>query len=59
MTKFSRVSIFSELNNLDDITMDQKYASMLGYTQEEIENNFKDYIEEFAKENDISKEELK
>ncbi|MBF0102381.1 MAG: AAA family ATPase, partial [Desulfobacterales bacterium] len=36
VSKFSRVSIFSELNNLKDITMNETYADMLGYTQEEL-----------------------
>jgi len=50
VSKFSRVSIFSELNNLDDITMNRHYADMLGYTQEELENFFADHISIFAKE---------
>ena len=32
VTKFAKVSIFSKLNNLDDITMDEDYANMFGYT---------------------------
>jgi hypothetical protein len=48
VSKFSRVSIFSELNNLTDLTMLGEYASMLGYTQEELEENFSDRIESLA-----------
>jgi hypothetical protein len=48
VSRFSRVSIFSELNNLRDITMSLSYADMLGYTQEELENNFQPYIEQLA-----------
>jgi len=48
VSKFSRVSIFSELNNLNDITMNRKYADMLGYTQNEMETCFTAYIEQFA-----------
>jgi len=48
VSKFSHVSLFSDLNNLTDITMDVKYACMLGYTQEEIEANFGDRIQELA-----------
>ena len=33
VSKFSRVSIFSDLNNLIDITMSPKYANMLGYSR--------------------------
>ncbi|MEZ4528701.1 MAG: ATP-binding protein [Desulfobacterales bacterium] len=44
VSKFSRVSIFSELNNLEDLTMSEPYADMLGYTQEELETCFAPYI---------------
>ncbi|SMP41205.1 PD-(D/E)XK nuclease superfamily protein [Desulfonatronum zhilinae] len=44
VSKFSRVSIFSELNNLSDLTMDEDFAKMLGYTQEEMETDFAPYI---------------
>ena len=46
VSKFSKVSIFSDLNNLDDITMDEKYSTMLGWTQAEVESNFGDFIEQ-------------
>ncbi|MCK4761488.1 MAG: ATP-binding protein [Candidatus Aminicenantes bacterium] len=36
VSKFSRVSVFSGLNNLNDITHDEKYSTMLGYTHEEL-----------------------
>jgi hypothetical protein len=44
ISKFSKVSIFSLLNNLEDITIDEKYATLVGYTQTEIEDNFDDYL---------------
>ena len=44
VSKFCHVSLFSDLNNLTDITMDARYAAMLGYTQEELEANFSDRI---------------
>lgn len=50
VSKFSRVSVFSELNNLNDITMSRKYADMLGYTQHELETYFADNIEQFSRE---------
>ena len=49
VSKFSQVSIFSDLNHLDDISIDNRYALMLGYTQQELEFSFKDYITESAK----------
>lgn len=45
VSKFSRVSIFSELNNLLDLTMHHRYADLLGYTQEELIHFFDDRIE--------------
>jgi hypothetical protein len=53
VSKFSHVSLFSDLNNLTDITMDAKYATMLGYTQEELETNFGDRIAEVAGNRDL------
>ena len=44
VSKFSQVSIFSDLNNLNDITLSRKYSTMLGYTQEELEKYFKEHI---------------
>ena len=45
VSKFSRVSLFSKLNNLTDLTIHPDYATMLGYTEEELENNFPEYLE--------------
>ena len=53
VSKFSHVSLFSDLNNLTDITMDARYATMFGYTQEELEANFGDRIEAVAGEQDL------
>ncbi len=50
VSKFSRVSIFSDLNNLDDLTMTRMAAGMLGYTQEELESNFKEHIKALTEE---------
>ena len=49
ITKFSKVSIFSKLNNLYDISMDSEYSTMFGYTQEELEANFAEYIDAAVK----------
>lgn len=59
ISRFSKVSIFSELNNLIDLTMDERYADILGYTQQELETNFQQYIEEFAIALESSIEEIK
>ncbi len=48
VSRFSKVSIFSGLNNLKDISMDNRFASICGYTQGELELNFKEYIDLYA-----------
>lgn len=48
VSKFSRVSIFSGLNNLNDITIDDNFATLLGYTHEELLHYFKDRLEALA-----------
>jgi hypothetical protein len=49
VSRFSGLSIFSGLNNLNDISMNHKYVAICGYTQEELEYNFKEHIEEAGK----------
>jgi len=49
ISKFSQVSLFSGPNNIIDITMDPKYAGMMGYTEEEIKIGFSKYIKVIAK----------
>ncbi len=44
VTKYAKVSIFSSMNNLVDYTMSGKLATAFGYTQEEVETYFADYI---------------
>ncbi|GHV12590.1 ATPase AAA [Fibrobacterales bacterium] len=48
VTKFSKVSIFSDLNNLTDLSLDPRYADLCGITQEELETNFKEEINSIA-----------
>ncbi|WP_242470044.1 ATP-binding protein [Allochromatium vinosum] len=40
VTKFSKVSLFSGLNQLNDITLDPRFATICGYTQQDLENTF-------------------
>ena len=58
VSKFSHVSLFSELNNLTDITLDADYAAMLGFTEAEVRRYFADRIIEAAKTHGVSVEEL-
>ncbi len=47
ITKFSNMSIFSQMNNLTDLTFDRNCAALLGYTEEELESYFSEYIDEY------------
>ena len=44
VSKFSKVSFFSELNNLTDITIDENFSQIVGYTEKEIIDNYSDYL---------------
>ena len=49
ISKFSKVSIFSDLNNLTDITMMPRYATLLGYTRAEVAANFSEHVAELGR----------
>jgi hypothetical protein len=48
VSKFSKTTLFSKLNNLTDLTIDPRYATICGYTQEELNSYFKEYILELG-----------
>jgi len=50
VSRFSRVSIFSDLNNLEDITIGQNFNNLAGITQRELEHFFGPELESFAAE---------
>jgi len=58
VSKFSKVSIFSGLNNLRDITISSSFSSMLGYTHSELLHYFQDRINGMAKGSEGDKEGL-
>jgi hypothetical protein len=58
VSKFSKTGIFSGLNNLTDLTMHPQYATMLGYTQAELEHYFEDEITETAQQMNLTREAL-
>ena len=58
VSKFSKTGIFSELNNLTDLTLKARYASLLGYTQEEVDRYFEPYKDFACQQNDLTREEL-
>ncbi len=45
VSKFAKTSIFSKLNNLKDFTYDKRYSDLFGYTQEELELTFSEYLD--------------
>ena len=57
ITKFSQLSIFSELNNLKNISMRPDYAGVCGITKEEMLTQMSDYIDDFAEAQEITREE--
>lgn len=58
VSKYGKLSIFSDLNNLLDITLDARFATLLGYTQEELEHYFSDYIDQLARRYQASRSEV-
>jgi hypothetical protein len=50
VSKFSKVSLFSGLNQLEDISLNKEYGNICGYTQKELETYFKDYLKDLNKE---------
>ena len=57
ITKFSQVSIFSELNNLKNISMDDEYAGICGITKEELLTQMSEDIDALAEAQEITREE--
>ena len=58
ISKFSKVGIFSGLNNLKDISMTKEQGDIAGYTQKELEDNFGAYLEIVSKELATDKDKL-
>ena len=58
ITKFNKINIFSELNNLTDLTLSPRFGTLLGYTREEIQQYFSGYLERSSCCLSLSEEEL-
>ena len=56
ITKFSQLSIFSEINNLTLVSMDDEYSTLCGFTQQELETVFTDGIDALATKKGLSRE---
>ena len=57
VTKFGKVSVFSDLNNLKDITMLPSYSNICGITERELHDNFDEGVKELAENNSMTREE--
>lgn len=58
ISKFSKVGIFSDLNNLTDLTLHPVYATAFGFTEEEIRHYLANHINLFAEKEEMSSEEF-
>lgn len=58
VTKFGKVSVFSALNNLIDLSMDEQYAAICGMTEKEIHENLEEDLHELARKQKMSYEEV-
>ena len=58
ISRFSKMSIFSELNNLADISMDENFAAICGFTKDDLNNYFSEYKDLVSQKLEISKDEL-
>ena len=56
ITKFSQLSIFSELNNISNVSMDEEYAGICGITMEELQTQMSDDIDAFAEKLEMTRE---
>ena len=58
ISKFSKMGVFSAMNNLEDISMDKRFGDIAGYTQNELEYYFDDWLNVAAVNMNISRDEL-
>ena len=57
VTKFSKVSVFSDLNNLADISLDYRFSEICGITEKEIHQHFDEVVSQMAEANYLTKDE--
>lgn len=58
VTKFSKISLFSDLNNLMDISLDENYTDICGITEEELKTNFTEHLQAFAEKEETTSEDI-
>ena len=59
ISKFSKVGVFSVLNNLDDLTMAPQFSMALGITEQELTDNFHEHFQELATLHSMEMEQLR
>ena len=59
VSKFTKMSVFSCLNNIVDISMDEEFATMFGYTEEELGANFEEHLRAHAEKMGLSYDEYR
>lgn len=58
VTKFGKINVFSDLNNLNDISMDERYIEICGITEKEIHENLEDELHELARRQKMTYDEV-
>ena len=58
VSKFAKAGVFSGLNNLKDISMSEDYSDIVGYTQQELEKYFVDWLDKAMKKHSLNREDL-
>jgi len=59
VSSFAKAGLFSGINNLQILTLRDEYGAICGYTDQEIDHNFRDYIAQWAQQQNYSYEELR
>ena len=55
ISRFTKTGVFSAMNNLQDISMEEQYGDIVGYTQEELETCFSAWLDEAAKQRQMTR----
>jgi hypothetical protein len=59
VTKFGKVSVFSDLNNLNDISMDSRYLTLCGITDTELDGALRPYVQRLAEQKNLSEQDTR
>lgn len=59
VSRFAKIGIFSGMNHIKDITLDERYADIVGFTQEELYSNFEEYLSRVQNRYNYTREQLR